>query len=357
MRQRRLGSRALFAFAAAALCVLLAAVIPSPYAIERPGPVVNALGSIETEAGEEPVVRIDGTQTFETSGAVNVLTVSITGSPDRRNGWLTVLGSLFDRTADRVPLDWIFPGGLSAEQREQQNSVLMRSSQLQAAAAALHELGTPVESWLEVGRVVPDGPSAGVLEKDDRIVSVDGSPIADASALRKAVAATAAGEAVRLGIERAGERLDLEVTPVAPEGGSAPLLGIELATVFDFPYEVDLNLDRIGGPSAGLALALAVYDRLTPGELTGGLRVSATGTIDQEGRVGAIGGLPQKLWGAQSAGTDLMLMPLDNCDALPSRLPSGVVVAPVGDLEEAIAAIETVAAGGTPAGVERCAAR
>ena len=133
-----------------------------------------------------------------------------------------------------------------------------------------------------------------------------------------------------------------------------PLLGVLVTTEFEFPFDVELELDRIGGPSGGLILALAVYDELTPGGLTGGLSVSGTGTIDESGAVGPIGGLPQKLWGASIAGTDLMLMPLANCPDLPARLPADLAIAPVETLDEAIEAIETAVDGGSPEGIERC---
>lgn len=356
MQEQKRGIRIVVALAALALVVALAAATPSPFAIERPGPVVDIFGSIDTEQGAEDVLSIDGAKTFETSGEINLLTVYISGTPAQRNSWLTVLGSLFDRTADRVPIERIFPDGLTAEQREAQNAALMEQSQMQAVAAALNELGTPVTSKLEVGAVKTGGPADGVLEPGDQLVSVDGVPVETAAALRAAIAEAVAGDsrAVTIGIERDGAPLDVLVTPETSETNPTPLIGIEVLLAFTVPYDVDLNLDRIGGPSAGLALALAVYDQLTPGELTGGLTVSATGTISENGAVGAIGGLPQKLWGASSVGTDLMLMPLENCAMLPSNLPKDLVIVPVSSLEEAIAAVETAASRERPVGIERC---
>lgn len=345
------------ALAAVALLVTLAGVAPSPYAVERPGPVVDALGEIETEAGEEVrVIRISGAETYETEGSLNVLSVSISGTPEQPSSWLSLAGALFDPTRAIVPLSQLYPSGMTGEQRTERTAAQMRGSQVSATAAALEQLGLPVSATLRVSGVTEGGPADGVLREGDAILSADGEPVTRIAELRSRLAAAGAGQAVTLEIERGGKRLELRVVPEEGENGEGPLLGVLVSTEFEFPFDVDLELDRIGGPSAGLVFALAVYDELTPGGLTGGLDVSGTGTIDEQGSVGPIGGLPQKLWGASLAGTDLMLMPLANCGDLPERLPEDMAVAPVATLQEAIDAVETAAAGGTPPGVERCEA-
>lgn len=339
-----------------AALVILAAVIPSPYAIQRPGPVVNALGEIETEAGTVAVVRIDGTDTFGTDGSLNVLSISIIGSPEKPASWLTVAGTWFDPSRRIVPMEEVFPAGLTSEQRTERNAAMMVDSQTQATAAALNELGEGFEGSVTVAAVTPGGPVHGVLHDGDEILSINGSPVRGLGGLRAAIAANEPGAAVTIRILRHGSELDVQATPALPEGYATPMLGVAVHSEFAFPFEVELELDRIGGPSAGLIFALAVYDSLTPGALAEGLTVSGTGTIDDAGAVGSIGGLEQKIWGALNAGSDLMLMPIANCVDLPDRLPDGVRVAPVATLGEAIAAIETVGAGGEPVGLERCAA-
>ena len=78
------------------------------------------------------------------------------------------------------------------------------------------------------------------------------------------------------------------------------MLGVCLGITFEFPFKVKINTDDVGGPSAGTMFALAVYDTLTPGSLTGGKQIAGTGTIDpSDGTVGPIGGIAQKLVGAR----------------------------------------------------------
>ena len=90
---------------------------------------------------------------------------------------------------------------------------------------------------------------------------------------------------------------------------------------YEFPFDVELQLDNVGGPSAGMMFALGIVDKLTPGAMTGGEIVAGTGTIDSAGAVGAIGGIRQKLWGAQDAGADWFLAPESNCDEVVGPRP------------------------------------
>ena len=125
-------------------------------------------------------------------------------------------------------------------------------------------------------------------------------------------------------------------------------VGVVLRSVYSGPFEVDFSLSGIGGPSAGLVFALAIVDELTPGDLTGGTPIAGTGTINAEGEVGAIGGIAQKMIGAERAGAELFLAPAANCDAVVGAIPEGMTVAAVSTLDEARAAIDTFVAGGTP---------
>lgn len=374
-RPRRNGlSGSVIALGVITLVLALATFVPSPFAIESPGPVVNVFGTMpqggSADDGDDDradgehteVLRVAGAETFETEGSLNVLSVSITGNPQRPVRWIALAAALFDRTETIVPLSSLYPDGVTADDRNRMNEALMRASERDATAAALQELGIPVRGTVTVAGVIAGGPSEGVLRKGDVILSAAGREIMGVAGLRAAVAdastldASARG-AVPLEIERAGETLEVTVDAAVPEGsepGADPALGVSVNTDFDFPLDVAFDLEDIGGPSAGLVFSLGIYDLLTPGVLTGGLEVSGTGTIDDAGAVGAIGGLPQKIWGAADAGSDLMLMPLANCADLPERLPDGMSIAPVETLDEAIEVLASAAAGDAVSGLERC---
>src|SRR5207249_215834 len=90
------------------------------------------------------------------------------------------------------------------------------------------------------------------------------------------------------------------------------------------PFPVTIALDDVGGPSAGLMFALGIYDRLTAGDLTGGQIVAGTGTIDDDGSVGPIGGIQQKLVAAREHGARYFLTPTGNYDEARGAIPSGL---------------------------------
>lgn len=332
-----------------ALALSLSAMIPSPYAVERPGPVVNAFGSIDTEEGEIPVISLSGVQTYPVTGELNILSVTISGSPDRPLSWLALARTWFDPTQSISPLADFYPEGVTAEERAAANEALMEQSEVQATAAALAHLGQKVDGTVRVASVAEGGPSAGLLQQGDAILTVGAKPIGGLGELQDALLAVGSGGEAQLGIERDGARLGVTVRPQAVGADPQPLLGVGVSTELDFPFEIDIRLDQIGGPSAGITFALALIDLLDAEPLFDGLTVSSTGTIDERGTIGAIGGLPQKIWGAARAGSELFLFPVSNCADLPESLPATMQVVPVATLEEAVAAIAAVRDGAEPA--------
>ena len=138
----------------------------------------------------------------------------------------------------------------------------------------------------------------------------DDKPVTDAESLRDIVNA-GDGAPIEMLIERDGDQQTVEVTPkqVDIDGESKWLIGVTLITDYDFPIDVTIQLNNVGGPSAGMMFALGIMDTLTPGELNGGENVAGTGTITADGTVGPIGGIRQKMWGAVGARRHLVPRP------------------------------------------------
>jgi Lon-like protease len=133
-------------------------------------------------------------------------------------------------------------------------------------------------------------------------------------------------------------------TIASPEDGRT-VLGVYIDPTFDFPFSVKIQIEDIGGPSAGTMFALGIIDMLTPGDLTGGKKIAGTGTIDADGRVGPIGGIRQKLVGARRAGASYFLAPADNCEEVRKHVPDGLAVVKVDTLDTARNAVTAIAAG------------
>lgn len=343
----------------AVVLVLVVALLPSPYAIERPGPVFDTLGSAGSGSARQPLISIPDRTTYPTGeGRLDLLTVSVLGNPAGGPSWIDLALAWLNPTQSVVPLEAVFPAGTTLRQSEQQSAADMTASQRSAVAAALTQLGERVEGDVRIRTVAEGSAASGRLEPGDVVVSYDGEPVDDACALQNDVVAGGA-DASTVVVERDGERRDVQVSPrpvPLSDGSTRPLLGVATTASFDFPFEVDLRIEDVGGPSAGMMFALGIIDKLTPGALTGGRHVAGTGTICGDGSVGPIGGIRQKMAAARGAGATIFLAPRDNCGDVAGHVPAGLDVVAVRSLSGALAALERVRERGSTAGLPTCSA-
>ncbi|MFI8631709.1 PDZ domain-containing protein [Microbacterium sp. NPDC077663] len=345
-RSRRF-SGGVWALVIALVALLVLSFLPTGFVIQRQGPVVNTLGSAENSEGEDvPLISVRGAETYPTAGALDLTTVQIAGTRERTPSWFELAMAWFDPSEAVLPIDQVFPAGTTTEQRNEENAALMVDSQKEATAAALKQLGYTVRAHVGVGALTEDSPATGILEVGDEIVSADGTPIDDTAQLRSVIN-DGQGDPVELVIRRADAERTVSVTPVQTESTEGPvwIIGITTARDFDFPIDVTIQLDRIGGPSAGQMFALGIIDTLTPGELNGGEQVAGTGTIDSAGTIGPIGGIRQKLYGALDAGAGYFLAPQKNCDEVVGHIPGDLRVIPVSTLDDSLAALDAIRTG------------
>ena len=295
-----------------AVLFYVAATVPVPYVTMSPGPTVDVLAEVE---GEE-IVQVDGHQRYDTEGRLELTTIKLTG-PDQRVSLGEALTAWFDSSRAVYPKEAFYAPDESKQDVETQSSVQMVSSQDTAVAVALSELDYELDQVTEVLAVTPGSPAEGKLRVRDQLVSVNGTGVTGATDVAKLVRTTPAGEAATFVVRRNGDTRTVVVTPEPSEDDpDVPVVGVVVGPSYDFPFDVSVNIDeRIGGPSAGLIFSLAVYDTLTPGALTGGAPVSGTGTIAEDGSVGPIGGIQQKIIAAAESGAELFLVPPDNCES------------------------------------------
>lgn len=339
---------------AAVVGTVVFATAPSPYVVETPGPVFDTLGEVNSSGGDPvPLIEIPDETTYPTSGRLDLLTVYVLGSRENPLSWLEVAQAWFDPSRTVLPIDAVYPEGQTEDEADEESAAAMDTSQQDAVAAALTELDIPYDSVLTVAGVVEGTPSEGVLEEGDQILTAGGEPVGDVDALRAALAAAGVGNEVELGIRRGDDEVTVVLAPVASETDGSAVIGVFASSVYDFPIEVLIQLENVGGPSAGMMFALGIYDKLTLGELTGGEHIAGTGTIGGSGQVGAIGGIVQKMYGARDAGATWFLAPESNCGEVLGHIPSGIEVFSVADLEDAIDAVEAIAADDT-ASLARC---
>jgi PDZ domain-containing protein len=119
------------------------------------------------------------------------------------------------------------------------------------------------------------------------------------------------------------------------------VVGITISTyLFDvrMPFPVDIQSDNVGGPSAGFMFALGILDAVTPGDLTRGYYVAGTGTIAQDGTVGAVGGAAEKALAAEQDGAQVFLVPRDDAEEA-HRWVHKLQIVPIDRFEDAIQAL------------------
>lgn len=328
------------------LCVAL--LIPVPYAEMSPGPTVNTLG----DHGGEPVLRISGRTTYPTSGHLNMTTVRVT-SADYPMNLVEVVTGWLAHDEKVVEHDTLYPKGQTAEEADQDNAEEFTESQDSAKVAALKELGIPVGSQVIVSAVVEGGPSEGLLHAGDVIKAVDGTRVRAAADVAKLVTRHKPGQKVTFTVvpQKSKSPEDVTIATKQSDGGGRKhaIVGIEAGVKHTFPFPIDIKLADVGGPSAGLMFALGIVDKLTPGDLTGGRFVAGTGTIDDDGRVGPIGGIDMKAIGARSKGAQYFLTPADNCAEAAADTPAGLRLVKVRTIDDAMKALKNIRKGNTAA--------
>lgn len=338
---------ATLAFAAGVLVVLVAvaSLLPVPYVVYSPGPMENTLG----ERDGQPVISVDGAETYETEGVLNLTTVGVTPA-DAKLDLITALQAWVDPSRAIVPRELVYAPGVTSDETRERNAWLLERSQETAKVAALRELGYEVPEAVVIDLVMEGSPADGSLEPGDIVEEVDGSAVTEPQDVVDAVRAHEPGEQVEFAIRRDGEPQTLRITTeAAPEddGGHA-MIGAGVGFGYEFPVQIDINIDqRIGGPSAGMIFALAMYDVLTPGALLEGMHVAGTGEISGDGDVGAIGGIQQKIAAAAGDGAELFLAPAANCDDVVGARNGEMRVVSVETLNDAVSAVEAAAVGDT----------
>ena len=362
---------------AVATCALLAGafVLPSSYVKEGPGPLFDVLGTYQ----EKEVIEVSGAPSYKTFGKMNMTTVSVSGGPytelsgaEAFYGWLAFDGN----RSLVVPTDALYPH-VSHEQATAATGAQMADSQTQAKVAAMRQLKMAVTEKVQVLSTVEGSPAASALKADDRIVKVGEKQIETLTDVSKAVNASN-GSPIDVTVERGGKQQTFKLTPVRSSDNSRWILGAGLKQSYDLPAHVQYNLDGVGGPSAGLMLALGTVDKLSEGTLladedAGGdpyrSYISGTGTIDANGKVGAIGGIKYKILATGRYGARYFLAPKENCDSIvkmqaedpalfnyyhAGQVKGEMVVIPVSTLDEAVKTVEAIKSGTPDDSLPRC---
>jgi Lon-like protease len=330
----RLG-RGLAALLSLALILPALALTPTPHGLYAPGGAVPVAPMIEVP-----------TLALEPSAGALLATTVIGQTPILAGQWLA---GRIDPAITIVPPEQVVPPSTSPQELMAQNARMLDESEVVATVVALNLAGydaTLTGSGAQVLSVLPESPASGLLRPGDRIVTLNSEPVRTTSDLLVALGGLQADLPVAAVVVRGGQTLSLALPLLPPaQPGGPPRIGITTATAdlaVEAPVQVRVQpYSIIGGPSAGLMFTLAIYDRLTPGDLTGGLRIAGTGTVSQDGTVGPIGGVAQKVAAAERAGAAYFLAPLENA-ADARRVARRITVIEVGHVTDALAALQRI---------------
>lgn len=319
----------------------VAYLVPVPYVTMRPGPAFDTLGTFD---GKPMFTFGEGVKTYPTSGSLDFTTVSVTRA-DTNVSLVDAVSAYFNGDVAVVPKSLVYPDNQSAKQSTQQSAAQLDGSKDSSRVAALRAAGYEVVGQPQISAVVADGAAASALKIGDVVTKVDGTTVASADATVAAISTKKPGESVALTVERDGKPQTVTiVTRPDASDPTVPRIGVSLGTKYTFPIEINNNVGReVGGPSAGTMFALAIYDKLTPGKLTGGKKIAGTGEISSTGVVGPIGGVRQKMRGAANAGASIFLVPAANCAEAIDGDDDGLNLVKITKLDDAISSLEALA--------------
>jgi PDZ domain-containing protein len=287
-----------------------------------------------------PLVKVEGGRDPRGPGTIYFVDVF-----ERRASELESLFPWIHRGSSLVPARLLVPPGVSDKEAHQADVRAMQISQQIAAAVALRHLGYTVSakpSGVVVDDVETTSHAAGILRPADVITTVNGRATPTIGKLRAILDGVQPGDVVRLRLRRGSRPLTVRVKTIASpvERGHA-IVGFtpDQAANIQLPLNVQIDAGNVGGPSAGLAFTLELLAELGH-DPTRGYKVAATGQIELNGSVTAIGGVKQKTYGVREADADVFLVPLDGGNAATARrYAGGVKIIPVTSVDQALRAL------------------
>ena len=258
--------------------------------------------------------------------------------------------SLINESYDLYPREVILPDGVTPKELSEISIQNMRTSENVAIAVALKNLGYEISSkgdGVAVVGLLDDSPVKNKLKKSDLIQSINSTDIFSATEFIATLRTYSIGETVSIGLLReidgVKKQIFVKTTLVEHvEYKGEPMVGFLATTVnerFDFPFEIDIKTGNVGGPSAGLMMALNVYNNLIPEDITNSMIVAGTGTIEIDGSVGPVGGIKQKIIAAKRAGAELILVPVANFEEAKPFEDDKTAIVAVDSFDEALSVI------------------
>ncbi len=297
MNYRRFGKTVIILFV---LLAIIAYFVPLPFYISKPGMARELAPYVKVEDGME------GKGSFMLTtiqmGKANIFTYSLAQ-------WIDYWG-IYKEEEIRQENE-------SDEEYEMRQLYLMEGSKEKAIISAFETAGKPYEvtyAGIYIYRVVEGKPADGILKTGDRITAVDGKELESSAQFTDYVTSKHIGDTIQVHFKRGKDNMTEEIQIEKIKETGKPGIGIVLTDDIDVDSNPDVEIDSesIGGPSAGLMFSLEIYNQLVKEDLTDGKDIAGTGTIDEAGKVGPIGGIDQKVVAADKSGAAVFFAPNEN---------------------------------------------
>jgi PDZ domain-containing protein len=288
-----------------------------------------------------PLVQVQGAR------PANHGTLYFVDVQERKASELEALFPWIHQHASLVPGGDIVPPCSTTQEAEEAQLQEMAFSQRVAAAVALRRLGYHVvvkPSGVVVSQLIAGTNAPCKLQPMDVITAVNGTPTPTVQALHAVLDKVKPGAVVNLRIRRGARLLTVPIRTVGiPQEPGHAFVGFapDQAATIRLPIRVSIDATGIGGPSAGLAFALEVMQKLGRNVLRGH-QVAATGEMELDGTVAPIGGVKQKTFGVREAGADVFLVPAGENAQEARRYAGPVRVIPVRTFGQALHALATL---------------
>ena len=260
----------------------------------------------------------------------------------QRANVLDRIRAVFDKDVRLTPRSENIPGGVGWREYSQLLAKSMSESQKVAAAVAFREAGyrVPAQTTVVVDMALPKDRYRGLIVDGSALISVNDTAVRTAEAAYELLRKAESKGAARLVLRSPDAALaTIEVAGDPSDGDDLPY-GLVLRTeyTFSFPMEFVPTAAEASGSSAGLMLAIELYDQLTGGKLVRSGLIAGTGAIRVDGAVEAVDGIPQKVIAARRIGATAFVLPRENL-AQAIEVAGGITLIPVDTFAQAIEAL------------------
>ena len=271
--------------------------IKLPYYVLAPGGIIPIDDRIETDNKNN------------SDGSINLLYVT-----EYDGNISSLLLSLFMKNWDVEKLEEVQLSNETTEELHERNKIMLDNSIQNAIFVAYNKAGKEIEITGKKNIVI------GITEDNDlkigdEIISVNDMEVIDINTIKSVISNTVVGEKIKLKIKRDDKELEFDI-PVTLKN-NMKVIGVVMVTNYEYELDPDIDINfkkSEGGSSGGVMMAVSIYNAITDSDITKGLNIGGTGTVDIDGNVGEIDGVKYKIMGAVKNNLDVVFVPSGNYD-------------------------------------------